>query len=453
MRTTGPLLLLLPPRRREVAVLVGLLLAAAALGGAPTHEPTPAPAPAAPTPGEAVAPQPTASAALVGWDGVVGPADLPAGCDAPNRHLSLWAVELDRVDGRPRLGWGLTPESASIPGPTIEMVEGECLAVTVTNDVSPEVLAELRDDPTVGMLHQDPDDPLPLGVSLHVHGVKYTSTSDGTMHTGSWVPPGRSRTYVWYAEPRRVADDGRVLSHGTAGYWWFHDHVVGTDHGTGGVASGLFGALVVRRPGDPLPDRTFALAFGNDATINLRRYPDTDTCDPHAPLPSDTCLVAVRGERVELVIFGIGDDFHTFHLHGHTWVDNRTGVLAPTDDVTQLVDVITTGPSQSFGFQVVAGASVGSGDWMIHCHVQRHSDLGMSTFLHVVEPGEGAPPAPGSVDTRRRPAPPAELLAAGARFRGSATPRPVGERPLRSEQPDLGFWCSLPLSEWARVRG
>ncbi len=319
--------------------------------------------------------------------------DLPEGCVRPDRHLALHAVELPRVDGRIRLGYGLAPDTATYPGPTIEMVEGDCLAITLTNHVPAATLAELRDDPRLGMLHADPAHPLPLGVSLHVHGVRYRPSSDGTMHTGSWVPPGQSRTYVWYAEPRRATADGRVLAHGTAGYWWYHDHVVGTDHGTGGIGSGLFGALVVRRPGDLLPDRTFTLAMGDDATINLRRAPQTDACDPERPTPSDTCLLAERGERVEFVVFGIGDDFHTFHLHGHTWVDNRTGVLAPTDDVTQLVDVIPLGPSQSFGFQVVAGASVGSGDWMLHCHVQRHSDLGMHTSLHVVEPGGLALPA------------------------------------------------------------
>ena len=63
-------------------------------------------------------------------------ADLPAGCVEPNRHLTLYAVELARADGRVRLGYGVTPESASYPGPTIEMIEGECLAVTLVNQVT-----------------------------------------------------------------------------------------------------------------------------------------------------------------------------------------------------------------------------------------------------------------------------------------------------------------------------
>jgi len=335
--------------------------------------------------------------------------DLPEGCTAPNRAMTLYAVELARVDGAIRLGYGLTRDSASWPGPTIEMVEGDCLAITLVNEIAADTLAELRDDPILGGggassgaddgaehgaadgAEHGADGQLPLGVSIHPHGVKYTTRSDGTVHNDSWVAPGQARTYVWYAEPRIIALDGRVLSHGSAGYWWFHDHVVGTHHGTGGVGSGLFGGLIVRRPGDPLPDHTFALAMGDNATLNLRRYPDTDECGDDAGAgagaagASNTCLGAAKGETVEFVVFGIGSDFHTFHLHGHTWVANRTGVLGPADLDSAIVDVVPVGPSYSFGFQVTAGASVGEGDWMLHCHVQTHSDLGMTTFLRVDE--------------------------------------------------------------------
>ena len=399
---------------------------------------------ATPAAGQTV-PAPTTGSVDAAVLAALTPADLPVGCVEPNRHLTLYVVELAEAQGRVRLGYGVTPESASYPGPTIEMIEGECLAVTVVNQVTKKTLAELRDDPVLGLPHPDPD--YPLGVSLHVHGVKYTTTSDGTMHTGSWVPPGQARTYVWYAEPRSVAGDGRVLSHGTAGYWWYHDHVVGTDHGTGGVGSGLFGALVVRRAGDRLPDRTYVVALGDNSSINLRTHPATDTCDPVNPTPSPTCFVAHQGDVVEFVVFGIGNDFHTFHLHGHTWVDNRHGMLTPTDEATRVVDVISLGPSASFGFQITAGASVGTGDWMLHCHVQAHSDLGMMTFLHVV-PRETLLPTSTSVDTIEHDTDVATQTRTGSRFRGAATlPQASADR-----RRTLGYYCSLPLTPSGRGR-
>lgn len=307
----------------------------------------------------------------------------PEGCVAPDRHLQLYAVELPRdpVTNQIRLGYGLTPQTASYPGPTMEMIEGECLAITLHNQVTAETLGQLRTNPA----H-------PLGVSLHVHGVKYTQDSDGTVHSGSYVAPGQSRTYTWYAKPRNT----RTGSPGTAGYWWYHDHVVGGPHGTQGLNSGLFGGLVVRRQGDPRPDRTYVTAFGDRQSINLRRGAAADDCDLANPVPGPACFVAKVGERVEFIVIGLGDDMHTWHVHGHAWADTRTGVVAGDNkaivDSIPVIDNKTLGPGDSFGVTIVAGDSVGPGHWMLHCHMQFHSDLGMATTLHVLDANGQMPP-------------------------------------------------------------
>ncbi|SCE93472.1 multicopper oxidase domain-containing protein [Micromonospora mirobrigensis] len=306
--------------------------------------------------------------------------EKPDGCAKPDRSLQLYAVELPSDGTQVRLGYGLTPQTASYPGPTMEMTEGECLAITLHNQVSVETLTKLRTDPA----H-------PLGVSLHVHGVKYTQLSDGTVQSGSFVPPGQSRTYTWYAKPA----DKKTGSPGTAGYWWYHDHVVGGPHGTQGLGAGLFGGVVVRRPGDPKPDRTYTVVFGDRQSINLRRGAATDTCDPVNPQPGPSCLVARKGERVEFVVVGTGNDMHTFHLHGHNWADTRTGTVSngqPFADQVPIIDNKTLGPGDSFGVQVIAGDSVGPGHWMLHCHMQFHSDAGMSTMLHVLDENGQMPP-------------------------------------------------------------
>lgn len=307
--------------------------------------------------------------------------DAPAGCVTPTRSVTLYAEELPPApDGSRRLGYGLSPGRATIPGPTIEMAEGDCIAITLVNDVPAATLGELRDQH--GSMHGE--HALPLAVSLHVHGVKYLESSDGTLHSGSYVPPSEARTFVWYAAPR-VAVAGRVVSQGTAGYWWYHDHIVGTAHGTAGAAAGLIGGLIVRRAGDLRPDRSYTVAMGPEATINLRRFPATD-CDgdPSLARASNRCFTAAPGERVEFHVIGFGSEFHTFHLHGHSWVDNRTGIATHQLDETRLIDAKAVGPSESFGFQIIAGEAVGPGAWMLHCHVQAHSDAGMTTFFHVL---------------------------------------------------------------------
>ncbi|HVF52961.1 MAG TPA: multicopper oxidase domain-containing protein [Actinomycetota bacterium] len=264
-------------------------------------------------------------------------------CADPDRSISLFAEHL----GKGRNGYGLTPETASIPGPTIEMEEGECLHVTLVNDTFRKL-------------------------SMHAHGVDYTVESDGTPLNNSCVAPGRSRTYVFQAHLPTTRSDGTV-DPGSAGYWHYHDHCLGTDHGTGGVKSGLFGGFIVRRPGDPLPERTCVLTMIN-TTFNLKIAPRTPRCE------------STIGDRVEFLVIGHGELFHTFHLHGHRWADTRTGYPEGALDNTQLLDNKTVGPADSFGFQVVAGEHVGPGAWMYHCHVQSHSDAGMSGIFVVKTP-------------------------------------------------------------------
>ena len=314
----------------------------------------------------------------------------PQGCAAPTRKMTMYAEELRAADGTLKgLAWGTTPDNASIPGPTIEMIEGECLEITVVNDVSKDTLRTLAN---IYGGYRDGDGE--LGVSLHVHGVKYTSASDGTSgygptRPGSYVPPGESRTYTWYAEPRATLANG-LVSQGTAGYWWYHDHVVGTKHGTGGIYEGLYGALIVRRPNDPKPDKTFPLFMGPGMKINGMVHSqegaansDCPSDGGHGEQASPHCLLATQGERVEFVVVNLGEEFHTFHLHGHSWADNRTGLLTDPTDETRVIDAKGFGPSESFGFQVIAGHQVGPGDWMLHCHIQDHSDRGMMTFFRV----------------------------------------------------------------------
>lgn len=262
-------------------------------------------------------------------------------CDDPTDSMSLFAKNL----GNGKIGYGRTPQTAAIPGPTIEMIEGECLEVNLVNDTN-------------------------KSLSMHAHGVDYTIASDGTPHNKGCVAPGKSRTYVFQAHAPGTRTDG-TIDPGSAGYWHYHDHCLGTNHGTGGVSAGLFGALVVRRAGDPVPVRKPFVVVMSGTQINLKSAPRTPV------------FKANMGERIEFIVIGHGTLFHTFHLHGHRWVDNRTGMPKTLDDGTQPIDNKTVGPADSFGFQVIAGEHVGPGAWMFHCHVQDHSDSGMSGMLLV----------------------------------------------------------------------
>ncbi|MGH2755729.1 MAG: multicopper oxidase domain-containing protein [Actinomycetota bacterium] len=265
-------------------------------------------------------------------------------CDDPTDSMSLFAERLKNG----KIGYGRTRNSARIPGPTIQMEEGDCLQINLVNDTDERL-------------------------SFHPHGVDYTVASDGTRLNNSCVEPGRARTYVVQAHAPNTRTDGSI-DPGSAGYWHYHDHCMGTPHGTTGIKKGLFGALVVRRAGDLRPDRAPHVLVMQGRSFNLKRAPRTPT------------IKADLGERVEFIVIGHGELFHTFHLHGHRWADNRTGVLRSPADETPIIDNRVVGPADSFGFQVIAGEHVGPGAWMYHCHVQGHSDAGMAGIFAVRDP-------------------------------------------------------------------
>ncbi|TGG85550.1 multicopper oxidase domain-containing protein [Streptomyces albus] len=274
-----------------------------------------------------------------------------AGKGGQVRRIKMYAEKLS--DGQ--MGYGLEKGKATIPGPLIELVEGDTLHIEFENTMD-------------------------VAASLHPHGVDYDIANDGTRMNKSHVEPGGKRTYTWRTHAPGRRKDG-TWRPGSAGYWHYHDHVVGTEHGTGGIRGGLYGPVVVRREGDilPDPDRQFTIVFNDMTTNNLAKGPD--------------CKATV-GDRIEIIMITHGEYYHTFHMHGHRWADNRTGLLEGPEDTSRVIDNKITGPADSFGFQVIAGEGVGAGAWMYHCHVQSHSDMGMAGLLLIAKP-DGTVPGHG----------------------------------------------------------
>ncbi|WP_326686747.1 multicopper oxidase domain-containing protein [Streptomyces sp. NBC_01795] len=274
-----------------------------------------------------------------------------AGKGGATRRIKMYAEKL--ADGQ--MGYGLEKGKATIPGPLIELIEGDTLHIEFENTMD-------------------------VAASLHPHGVDYDIANDGTKMNNSHVEPGETRTYTWRTHAPGRSKDGSWRP-GSAGYWHYHDHVVGTEHGTGGIRNGLYGPAIVRREGDilPDPDRQFTVVFNDMTTNNLKKAPD---------------FKATVGDRIEIIMITHGEYYHTFHVHGHRWADNRTGLLQGPDDHSAVIDTKITGPADSFGFQLIAGEGVGAGAWMYHCHVQSHSDMGMAGLLLIAKP-DGTVPGHG----------------------------------------------------------
>jgi hypothetical protein len=129
-------------------------------------------------------------------------------------------------------------------------------------------------------------------------------------------------------------------------------------------------------------------------------------------------------------VVGMGDSFHTFHLHGHRWTltgpdGTDFGSIQASPQVravTQFEDTRTFGPANSFVFTIREGASfmgappepaVGAtgpgslGEWHMHCHVLGHMMGGMMGSLLIVQGGEIAGQLPrGATEAVPTPPPP-----------------------------------------------
>lgn len=266
------------------------------------------------------------------------------------RQLTLYA---DYLPGTTRVGYGLEPGKPTIPGPLLEMYEGDTFEIELVNNTDQRL-------------------------SIHPHGVLYDTESDGSPFNNSFNNPGETKTYTWRTRAAYQAANGLWMP-GSAGYWHYHDHAFGGDHGTVGLMKGLYGGLIVRKRGDLLPAKTFTVVF-TEMWINHQTAPDTPIFE------------ANLGQRVEFLCIGHGNLMHTFHLHAHRWADTRTGMLTSATDNAPVIDNKTLDPGNSFGFQVIAGDVVGAGAWMYHCHVQQHSDDGMSGVF-LVRNADGGMPA------------------------------------------------------------
>ena len=155
------------------------------------------------------------------------------------------------------------------------------------------------------------------------------------------------------------------------------------------IAGGMFGGLSIAGRHEVRADREYVVAFApwhGFQTINGRAF-----------VGNTPVFEARVGEDVQWNVMAMGDEFHTFHVHGHRWLTDR----GTPQDTRGL------GPAESFRVRSRENAP---GTWLYHCHVETHMAQGM---IGLYRCGRDAPPrTPGSV---------ALLLAAPAGARAETT--------------------------------
>jgi FtsP/CotA-like multicopper oxidase with cupredoxin domain len=189
--------------------------------------------------------------------------------------------------------------------------------------------------------------------SMHVHRVHYRPASDGAYLPGfsggdGKVLPGHTRTYRLTAGPD------------SAGVWPYHDHSPSMDDS---IKGGMFGMLSILGANEPAPDREFEVVLAPMGTNFM-------TVDGRAFVGNTPVFRAKVGDLVQWDVMAMGSDFHTFHVHGHRWVD--------PDDVTR--DTHTVGPAESFRVRLREDAA---GTWLYHCQDEDHMMRGMIGIYRV----------------------------------------------------------------------
>lgn len=296
-------------------------------------------------------------------------------------HLYATDGYLDTADGKRLYIWGYSlenrPGSATLPGPLLEVNEGDIVKVTLSNL-----------GPSKEGVHRVPH-------TVHLHGLDTNQENDGVPETASAVRVGESFTYVFEA------------TH--AGTYWYHCHVDTVEH----LTMGMYGALVVHPlggektawTGGPAYQRAYTMllsesdpawsqAISEDRSpeltnyqpryffINGKSFPDTMD-DP------STHVMGYLGERVLIRLINAGYEWRSMHMHGfHFEVVASDGRPLP---YAYSKDTLSIGPGERYDILVTFDQP---GEFPFHSHVilDNMNDGsypgGIHTMVTVLEPEE-----------------------------------------------------------------
>lgn len=251
-------------------------------------------------------------------------------------HLIAEPLQWEVAPGFTIHTWGF---NGSVPGPMIEVAEGDKVRIYVTNK-------------------------LPAPTTVHWHGVLIICGMDGVAGvTQPAIPSGETYLYEFI-----FPDSGTFM---------YHPHFDSmTQEGMG--LTGMI--LVHKREPDVTkrPDRDFAIML-QEWNINVgTARPNTLKMDFNVltmngkVMPATQPLVAELGDTVWVRYGNLSAmDHHPIHLHGYSfkiigsdggWAENKSVLLPET---TVLVPVGAA--------KVIEFLANNPGDWIFHCHMTHHT--------------------------------------------------------------------------------
>ena len=310
------------------------------------HEPAARPpvAPAAPARQVRVAPAPAPGPLIrPGVPEVVTP-DVPKMPWRMENGVKVFNITVEHVrteflPGRIVDAWGF---NGSVPGPTIEVVEGDRVRLIVDNR-------------------------LPEGFSMHWHGLEIPFEMDGMPGISQdLIPPGGQFVYEF-----------TLRQNGT---FFYHSHMAMQE------MMGLIGLFIIhpRRPHTPQVDRDFGLVLQEWAILPNNTIPNSLAMEFNwltingKSGPATTPMLVKLGERVRIRIVNLGMDHHPMHIHGHQFYVTGTegGRIRTTAVIPE--NTVLVGVAQARDIEFVAN---NAGDWHFHCHLPHHMMNQMASMV------------------------------------------------------------------------
>jgi FtsP/CotA-like multicopper oxidase with cupredoxin domain len=237
--------------------------------------------------------------------------------------------------------WGY---NGSVPGPMIEVVEGDRLRVIFENK-------------------------LPEPTTVHWHGLEIPIEMDGTPYISQpMVDPGGMFIYEF-----------TVNQNGT---FFYHSH------GPMQEMLGMIGLFVIhpKVPHTPRVDKDYGFVLQEWALLPNNNTPNTLAMEYNwltmngKSAPATTPLIIKQGERVRIRFVNIGMDHHPIHLHGVQFhVTGTEGGRVP-ESAWYPGNTVIVGVAQARDVEFEAKYA---GDWMLHCHLPHHM---MNQMVSMVGP-------------------------------------------------------------------
>jgi FtsP/CotA-like multicopper oxidase with cupredoxin domain len=271
-------------------------------------------------------------------------------------EIEVGHVRTEFLPGRVVDGWGF---NGHIPGPTIQVTEGDRVRLNVTNT-------------------------LPEPFSMHWHGLEIPVEMDGM--------PGISQEAI--APGGRFSYEFTLKQNGT---FFYHSHMPMQE------MMGLIGFFVIhpRAAHAPRVDRDFGIVLQEWALLPNNTIPNSLAMEFNwltmngKAGPATTPLICKLGERVRIRLINMGMDHHPIHMHGHQFYVTGTEGGRIRTTAVQPENTVLVGVAQARDIEFVAD---NPGDWHLHCHLPHHMMNQMVSMVGPLMMTEANRLRPGSME-------------------------------------------------------